>query len=52
MEEPPYQPFCYNAKDPWGRSGCESVRKPVYAFKGDGGFIDLRATADDILLES
>jgi hypothetical protein len=52
VAEPPYQPFCYNAKDPWDRSGCESVRDPVYAFKGDGGFIDLRATADDILLES
>jgi len=52
MEDPPYQPFCYNAKDPWDRSGCESVRDPSYAFKGDGGFIDLRATADDILLES
>ena len=51
MEEPPYQPFCYNAKDPWDRSGCKSTPKPSYAFKDDGGAIDIRKTADEILAE-
>ena len=48
---PPFQPFCYNS-DAWDLTGCSKITRPDWAFAGDKRTIDLRPTANTILLDS